>query len=97
MESADKTAECMEMVAVKTGNHTLVAVDIDWFMSQIDCHCEWQVVNCFLTILNCLHGIVVCDIGHLEEPCSLASVEICSSTCSVNKDGGKLLLMRDVI
>jgi len=45
MESADETAERLEMAAVKAGNHTHVAVDFDWFVSQMDCLCQWQFVN----------------------------------------------------
>jgi hypothetical protein len=54
-------------------------------------------VNCFPTILNCLYSIIECQIGHLDEPCLLSSVEIRSSSCSVIKDGGDPQLMREVI
>jgi len=91
MESADKTAKHLEMVAVKAGNHTHMVVDIDLFVSQIDCLFQWEFMNCFQMILHCLHGVVACQIGHLDKPYSLSSVEICSWTCSVNNDGGKLL------
>jgi hypothetical protein len=37
MENGNKTVERLEMAAVKEGNHTHVAVDIDWRVSQIDC------------------------------------------------------------
>jgi len=33
MENGDKTGERLEMAAVKEGNHTHVAVDIDWRVS----------------------------------------------------------------
>jgi len=33
MESGDKTAERLGMAAVKEGNHTHAAVDIDWRVS----------------------------------------------------------------
>jgi len=56
------------MAAVKEGNHTLAADDIDWRVSQINCLCEWQVVNYNLVILNCRHWIVVSQIGHQVEP-----------------------------
>jgi hypothetical protein len=52
MESADKTAERLEMVAVNAGNRCHVAVDIDWFVSQIDLRCQWQFVYCVPRILN---------------------------------------------
>jgi len=52
MESADKPAEHLDTFAVKVGNHTHVAVDIDWVVSQINCLCQWQFVNCFPMILN---------------------------------------------
>ena len=41
MENGDKTAERLEMAAVKEGNHTHVAVDIDLRLSYIDCLCQW--------------------------------------------------------
>jgi len=41
MENGDKTVERLEMAAVKEGNHTLAAVDIDWCVSYIDCLCQW--------------------------------------------------------
>jgi hypothetical protein len=37
MEISDKTAERLEMAAVKEGNRTLAAEDMDWCVSQIDC------------------------------------------------------------
>jgi hypothetical protein len=37
MENGDKTAERLEIAAVKEGNHTHAAVDIDCRASQIDC------------------------------------------------------------
>ena len=58
MESADETSEGLEMPAVMVGNHTDVAVDIVLFVSQIDCHCQWQFVNNCVLILNCLYGVV---------------------------------------
>jgi len=69
MESANISAERLEMAAVQAGNHTHAADDIDWFVSQIDCLCQWQFLNYLpMMILNCLQGIVVCQIGHPEEP-----------------------------
>ena len=41
MENGDKTAERLERAAEKEGNHTHVAVDIDWIVSQFDCLCQW--------------------------------------------------------
>jgi hypothetical protein len=91
MECADKTAEHMEMVAVKAGNHTHVADDIDWFPSKINCHCHWQFMNNFPTILNCLQGVILSQIGHPDKLYSLSSEEIRSLPCSVTNDCGKLL------
>jgi len=91
MENGDKTAELLEMAAVKEGNHTHAGVDIDWRVSYIDCLCQWWFVNHYPRILNCRHGAVANQIGHPVEPDSLSSVEIPSSTCPVNKEGGKLL------
>jgi hypothetical protein len=89
--NGDKTAERVEMAAVKEGNYTHAAVDIDLCASQIDCLCQWQVVYHYQVIQNCRHGAVVSQIGHPVELYSLSLVEIPSSTWSVNKDGGKVL------
>jgi hypothetical protein len=80
METGDTTVERLEMAAVKDGNRTLAVLDIHWCVSQIDCRCEWHVVNIFLVILNFRHPIVECQIGQKLEPYSLSSVEILSST-----------------
>jgi len=40
MENGDKTAESLEMAAVKGANHTHAAVDNDWGVSQIDSVCQ---------------------------------------------------------
>jgi hypothetical protein len=45
METGDKTAEHLEMTAVKEGNCTRAADDIALCVSQIDCLCERHVVN----------------------------------------------------
>ena len=91
MENVDGTAERLEMAAVKASNHTHAADDIDWFVSEIVCLCQWQFVNYFPMILNCLHSIVVCLIPHLAEPYSVSVGEIHSSICSVKNNVGKLL------
>jgi len=91
MENGDKTAERLEMAAVKKGNHNHVAVDIDWRASQIDCLWRWQVVYHYPVILNCRHGAVASQIGHPMEPYSLSLGEMPSLTWSVNKDGGKVV------
>jgi len=83
METSDKTAERLEMAAVKVGNHTLAAEDIDQCVSQIDCRCLWQFMNHYPKILNCRYCIVAPQFGHHVEPCTLSSVEILSSTCSL--------------
>jgi hypothetical protein len=89
MENGDKTAERLEMAAGKEGNHTPVAVDIDWCVSQIDCLSRWQVVYHYLVIRNCRLGTVASQLGHPVESYLLSLVEISSSTGSVNIDGGK--------
>jgi len=91
MENGDKTAEHLEMDAVRESNHTHAAVDIDWRASQIDCLCQWQVVYHYPVSLNCHHGAVAIQIGHPVERFPLSWVDIPSSTWSVNKDGGKVL------
>ena len=85
METGDETAERLEMAAVKEGNHTLVADDIDWCLSQIDCLCELHVVNFYPVILNCHHHVVVIQISHKVERYSLSLVEINLSTYSVEQ------------
>ena len=91
MENVDNTAAPLEMAAVKAGNHTHTADDINWYVSQINCLYQWQFMNYFQMILNRLHGIVPNHIALQVEPHWLSPVEIRSSTCSINKDGGKLL------
>jgi len=89
MVTGDNTAERLEMAAIKEGNHTHAADDIDQCVSQINCLCLWQFVNQYPTILNCHHSVVASEIGHLMELYSLSLVEIHSSGCSGSKDGGK--------
>jgi len=91
MENFDRTAECLEMAAVKAGNHSHAPDDIDWFVCQIVCHCQWQFVNDFPRILNCLQGVVASEHGLPVEPYSLSSVKILPSTSSVDIDGAKPL------
>jgi hypothetical protein len=76
------------MAALKVGNHTHELDDIDWFVSQINCLCQWQFGKCILITLNWLHGVVVCQIGHPEEPHSLSLVEIRLFACAVHKKWG---------
>jgi len=85
METGDKTADRLEMAAVKEGNRTLAADDIDWCVSQTDYLCEWHVMNIYPLILNCHHQVVASQIGHQVEPYSLSSVEILSSICTVKQ------------
>jgi hypothetical protein len=40
MENADKYAECLELTAVKESNHTHLAEDIDFCISQVDYLCQ---------------------------------------------------------
>jgi hypothetical protein len=58
MENGDETAEHLEMAAVKEGNHTHAAIDIDWRASQIDCLCPWQVMYHYPVILNCVTALL---------------------------------------
>jgi hypothetical protein len=85
METGEKTAERLEMAAVKERHCTLAADDIDWCVSQIDCLCEWHVMNFYPVILNCRHRVVASQIGHEVEPYSRSSVEILASICSVKQ------------
>jgi len=97
MESLDETAEHLEMAAAKPGNHTHAADAIDRFVYQLASHCQWQWVNYFPMILNCLHDDVQCPIGHTVEPYSLTLVVIRTLTCSVKNDDCKLQYMAKVI
>jgi len=85
METGDKTAERLEMAAVKKGKHTLAADNITWCVSQIDCFWEWHVMSLNAVILNCRDRVVASQRGHQVEPHSLSSVEILLSTCSVKQ------------
>jgi hypothetical protein len=91
MENCDTTAERLEMAAVMQVNHTQTADAIDWHVSQIDCLCQWQFGNHYPRILNCCRGAVVYFIGPLLKLELLSLVDIPSSTCSMNQDGGKQL------
>jgi hypothetical protein len=51
------------MAGVKEANCTLAADDIDWCVSQIDCLCEWHVLNYYPVILNCLHRVIASKMG----------------------------------
>jgi len=85
MVIGDNTAERLGMAAVKEGDRTLAADDIDSCVSEIDCLCEWHVTNIYLVILNCRHRVVGSQICHQVEPYSLSSVEILASTFSVKQ------------
>ena len=67
-ETADKTAERLEMTAVMEGNGTLAADDNDSSVSQIDCLREWHVMNCYPVSLHCRQWVVASQIGHRLEP-----------------------------
>jgi len=82
MEKGDKTAERLEMAAVKEFNHTHAADYIDWRVSHIDCLCQWQLVNRYPRIMNCHHGTVAREIRYLVEQYLLSLVEIPLLTCS---------------
>jgi len=92
MKSADKVIKCQEMAGVKAANHTHVADDIDKFVFQMDCHCQWQFLNHIPLILNGLHRIVERQMGHLVEQYSLFSEAMCLWTNSWYQDGDELLL-----
>jgi len=91
MENDNKTAKRLERTAVKEGNHTHAADDIDWWDSKINCRFLWQFMNHYPEIQNCYQDAVGSQIGHLVEIYSLCSVEILSLTWSVNNDGRELL------
>jgi len=91
MENGDHTAEHLGIGAVKEGNHTHAAVDIDCRVAQIDTLCWWQVMSHYSVILDRRHGAVACQIGHHLEAYLLSSVEITLPTWAVNKDCGTQL------
>jgi hypothetical protein len=64
MENGNNTAECLEMAAVKVSNPTHAVIDIDWRVSQTNCHYQWQVVFHYPVILSCRHQAVVSQISH---------------------------------
>jgi len=81
METGDKTAECLDIAAMKEGNYTLAADDVNQCVSEIECLCKWNLMNNYLVILNCRHHIVMSQIDQPVEPYSLSLVEILLSTC----------------
>jgi hypothetical protein len=91
MQTADKTAERMEMAAMKAGNSTLAADDIDWFVSKIECLCEWHILSFYPVILNCPHRIVASPICNEVKKYLLSSVEMLCRHSQLNKDCGKQL------
>lgn len=96
MESAEKTAEHLDIVAVRAGNNTHAADISNWFVSQIHWRGKCQVMNYFPMIPNCFYRIVACLISNMEEPCWLNSVEFLLLTCYVNNDDTKLWFMWEV-
>jgi len=56
MENVEKPAEHLQITAVKEGNHTHAADDINQCVSQIKCLCQWQLVNHYPRILNYHHS-----------------------------------------
>ena len=89
-EKSDITVECMVIATVKPDNHIQGSEDIYELVVQIDCLCLWQFMTNFLMNQNCLHGVVVCHIGHPKEPNILYSVEICWSIYYRFKSGSIL-------
>jgi hypothetical protein len=61
------------MATVKEGNHTHAADDIDCPVSEIQCLCQYQVVNYCPRILNCHQSAVGSQLPHPVEPYSLFS------------------------
>jgi hypothetical protein len=86
MVNGDKTAECLEMAAVKADNHKHEADDIERCVSEINCLCRWQFMNDYLMIMNFLHGVFTGQTGDPVEAYWLSPVEICSMTWSANND-----------
>jgi hypothetical protein len=85
MESAVKTAECLEMAGVMAGNRTHVADDIDWCVSQIESRYGWNVMTYHPVILHCRNRIVASRIAHQVEPSVHSTIEIPLWTCSVQQ------------
>jgi hypothetical protein len=85
MQTGDRPAERLEMAAMKKGNRTLVADDINTCIPQIDCLCKWHVVNFYLVIVNRRHHVVASLIGHQPDSYTDSSVQIHLLTCTVKQ------------
>jgi len=93
MELGGRTGECLEMVAVKAGNDTLVVVvvvvvvvvdEMDLRIARIEYLGSVYFLHDYLTLAHCLPGEVVSQTAHWLEPYWLSSAEIHSSTSYVN-------------
>jgi len=89
MDHGDETEEQLKITAVNQINYTPVAENIDWCVSQVDCHCQWLFLNYLPMNPNCHLSVVPGEVDNPVGACLLSSVNIYSSTCCVNTDGGK--------
>jgi len=88
MQPGGRTGKHLEMVTAKVGNYTLLlAVDeIDLRVARIAYLCSVDFQHYYLMLPHCHLGIVVRQTAHWLKPYWLSSVEIHSSTSSVNKE-----------
>jgi len=83
-----RTGECLEMMAAKPGNFSLVVVVVDETHSWVpQTECLWSVsfLHYYLMIPHCPLGVGVSQTAHALKPYWLSWVEIRSSISYVNK------------
>jgi len=98
MEGGGSTGECLEIVAVKMRNYSVVVVDeIDSGVVQIQCLCAVYILHYYLMLPQCHVGIVVSETSHQLEPYWLSSAEIRLSILYGNKRLGVIKLLIQLI
>jgi len=85
MENGGRTEKSLEMVSLKEGNHPVAADEIDWWVFQMDCLHSEHCGSIYLMIQHWHPGIAERQMGYPVEALFLLFVELCSSTCFVNK------------
>jgi hypothetical protein len=86
MEPSGRSGECLERVAAKAGNYTLVVVDeIELRIARIECLCSLYFQHHYLTLVHCHLGVVVSQTAHWLQLYWLSSAEILLSKLYVKK------------
>jgi len=80
-----RTGECLEMVAAKLDNYTLVEDEFDLLVALIECLCLVFFQHYYLMLLHCHLDVVVSYTAHQLEPYWLSWAEAHSSILYVNK------------